>query len=537
MSRFLLLFFFLLKTVFSTAQPWQWTLPIGGAGNESVVAMELDGEDNIIATGTFTERLQIGGDLMTSNGLEDVWLAKISPEGDVIWSLGGGGIRQDEAVDVATDSEGNIYWLGFFRENIQIGSWSAMSGSAFKSIFILKISPGGDIIWAKTMTGIGSKGAGKMALDAAENLLITGFFTDSLQLDDQHFSATAGDFFLLKMNKAGDLDWFYQSGLEGTIEGKSAAVLSDGNIAVAGTFQGKVKFDSDTLMTNTPDSDVFLALFSEEGLPLWSRKAGGVYPAICTGLAADDADNLYLTGRHTGVIKLSDEIQIQTQGLNDNFFLLAYNGAGEPLWARSYGGSRAEQVDDIRFWQDQLILTGAYASDFQVDGREIRLERGQYGAFVGIFSTVGNLLNIRTVSSDEFVLGNALAVGSGGEVLAGLSFSRNIFFDANPLISNGFFDALIGKLDLGFTPVADLEVENFTPVVFPNPAKEGATIRFKNEFYNYNFQLFDARGQLLFYGKMVHDAQLPFLPKGLYFLKLDAENEPGRGKICKLIVH
>lgn len=537
MSRFLLLFFLLVKSVFSTAQPWQWTLPVGEAGNESVVAMELDAGNNIIATGTFTERLQIGGDLMTSNGLEDLWLAKISPEGDVIWSLGGGGIRQDEAVDVATDSEGNIYWLGFFRENIQIGGWSALSGSAFKSIFILKISPAGDIIWAKTLTGIGSKGVGKMALDASENLLITGFFTDSLQLDDRHFSATAGDFFLLKMNKDGDLDWFYQSGLEGTIEGKSAAVLSDGNIAVAGTFQGKIKFDSDTLMTNTPDSDVFLALFSEEGLPLWSRKAGGVYPAICTGLTADDADNLYLTGRHTGVIKLSDDIQIQTQGLNDNFFLLAYNATGAPLWARSYGGSRAEQVDDIRFWQNQLILAGAHAGDFQVDGREIKLERGQYGAFVATFSTVGNLLNIRTVSSDEFVLGNALAVGSSGEVLAGFSFSRNVFLEANPLISNGFFDVLIGKLNAGFTPVADFESEDFAPVVFPNPAKEGAAIRFKNHFYNYNFQLFDARGRLLFGGKTARETQLPFLPKGLYFLKLNPENEPDRGKIYKLIIH
>lgn len=82
-----------------------------------------------------------------NKGTYDFWVVKISNSGNLIWEKSFGGSEIDEARAITATNDGNFLIVGDTRSNDK--NVSTNNGAA--DIWVLKISTDGNLIWEKTI--------------------------------------------------------------------------------------------------------------------------------------------------------------------------------------------------------------------------------------------------------------------------------------------------------------------------------------------------------------------------------------------------
>jgi hypothetical protein len=142
---------------------------------------------DVYTTGIFQDTIDFNPGTGVANlsavGEEDVFILKLDANGNFLWAKSFGGIEMDQGYSIAIDAEGNVYTTGYFIDTVDfdpgtgVTNLSAVGG---KDIFILKLDPNGNFVWAKSFGGI--EGIG-IAIDGMGNVITTGYFSDTVDFD------------------------------------------------------------------------------------------------------------------------------------------------------------------------------------------------------------------------------------------------------------------------------------------------------------------------------------------------------------------
>jgi hypothetical protein len=117
-----------------------WTKPFGYGSGELANSVAVDGEDNIVFSGWLLGSLDFGGDVLTSAGIWDTFVAKLDASGKHIWSDRFGDETQQYGQGVATDSLNNVVIAGQFLGRVDFGEGDLESVGGF-DIFVAKFAP------------------------------------------------------------------------------------------------------------------------------------------------------------------------------------------------------------------------------------------------------------------------------------------------------------------------------------------------------------------------------------------------------------
>jgi hypothetical protein len=98
-----------------------WGVRFGGLSWQSVRSLAVDGAGNIVAGGQFQGIMTIGADTHSWAGAEDLFLAKLSPDGEVLWSQAFGGEADDALRDLVVGPGGRIYFTGELAGPLALG--------------------------------------------------------------------------------------------------------------------------------------------------------------------------------------------------------------------------------------------------------------------------------------------------------------------------------------------------------------------------------------------------------------------------------
>ncbi len=183
-------------------------------------------------------------------------LAAATPAAFALWPASGGGPLNDSAFATVTDQSGNIYVAGEFRGVVNFGG-TDYSAEGLSDIFLAKYSPDGALIYVRTAGGPSVDRATALAVDAAQNVYLTGYFTTSVTFRNLPSSGVGttnlpdagnGDtpdrheWFIARLQASGDWAWARQIGGPGQDEGYGIAIapgvedpnnpIADGVIAV-----------------------------------------------------------------------------------------------------------------------------------------------------------------------------------------------------------------------------------------------------------------------------------------------------------------
>jgi hypothetical protein len=120
-----------------------WAASLGGANVRSVA---IDASGGVYTIGTFVQTLTPGAGLppVTSQGLEDAFVAKFTSTGSVDWATTFGGSSSDLAVAIALAPDGTIAlagWSNSYKVDYDPDPLSTheLINSAFRDMFMLKL--------------------------------------------------------------------------------------------------------------------------------------------------------------------------------------------------------------------------------------------------------------------------------------------------------------------------------------------------------------------------------------------------------------
>jgi hypothetical protein len=164
-----------------------WLKEATSPGNANIRSISSDLENNILISGYFDSTLTIDNLNYESLG-NTLFLAKLSPEGNLIWFRNMSYGEGNEITSLTTDVSGSIYGIG--NTYIQ---------SELSRMFINKYSTDGNLLWDMTYLDIESSGRGLIS-DPEGDVVFTGTFYDSITLAGRNLISRGGnDIFLYKM--------------------------------------------------------------------------------------------------------------------------------------------------------------------------------------------------------------------------------------------------------------------------------------------------------------------------------------------------
>ncbi len=168
----------------------QWGRQLGGTGNEIGNAIGVDGSGNVHVTGKFTGTVDFdpgaGSTAYTADGFSDAYLTRLDASGNLVWAVKVGGSGLDEGKALTLDASGAIVWTGGFQDTVDFeigGGVTNLFNAVGTDIFVAKFNPNASLGWAKNMGGDGTDWGYAVALDASENVLLTGQFTNDCDFD------------------------------------------------------------------------------------------------------------------------------------------------------------------------------------------------------------------------------------------------------------------------------------------------------------------------------------------------------------------
>lgn len=103
----------------TSAGDFIWGRSIGGLGDDTTEGIDVDSDDNIYVAGAFYQTVDFdpgsGTFNITSLGAQDIFLLKITPDGNFYWAINMGGSSSDFATKFRVDPFENLLTTGGFR--------------------------------------------------------------------------------------------------------------------------------------------------------------------------------------------------------------------------------------------------------------------------------------------------------------------------------------------------------------------------------------------------------------------------------------
>jgi len=126
-----------------------WINSFGGPSTDNAQGINVDPQGNVIVTGYFTDYIEVttieGEITAPSKGRTDIFTAKLSPDGDIIWIRTLGSTANDLAWFIQADQQSNIYIVGRVGDNCDFTPEDGISQIYHQRSFVAKYNSIGDL--------------------------------------------------------------------------------------------------------------------------------------------------------------------------------------------------------------------------------------------------------------------------------------------------------------------------------------------------------------------------------------------------------
>jgi len=272
----------------------------------------------------------------------DIFWVQIDTSGNFISANSIGGPGSDAGTDIVIDGENNIVVTGIYSNDADMdpGTGSNLLNTQIyhDEYFICKYDSAGNFIWANPIHGIQDGYAHQVFVDTNNDIYTSGSFSNDLIFD---FVATSDtltapfgvqDLYVLKMNGNGNFMWAKQI-MGNDHSSIISTTLNNQLISITGQLWGRYDFDPgpDSLILNSDNPyDTFLSFIDTAGNFLGALQLEGAGYSWGTGLSIDHLNALYFTGLYTDSIDLDPSpftqyLQVINTPNTANCLIIKYN--------------------------------------------------------------------------------------------------------------------------------------------------------------------------------------------------------------------
>jgi len=446
-----------------------WSMRFGDTACQQGNGVAADADGGVAMVGTFSGTLDLGGGTAVSSSATAGFVTMRNADGTPRWSHALVGTPFAYAQGVAVDGAGNVVVAGYFTGELRLDTTPlpGMTSAGSHDIFVVKLGPGGNLLWSQRFGSTNTDKAFHVEVDAVGNVLLAGEFWGSLPVvgspHSPHTSVGWTDAFVIKLDRDGNPLWSRSWGGTMLDRATSVAVGGDDSVVVTGVYTRPVNLNAlgGPVLTNAGASDFFVVKLGSGGNHLWSKGFGGSGDDIAWDVEADGAGNVLVTGSFMGTVDFRGPPPslVTSTGDRDGFLLKLVSTTGATQWIRRFGGPTADTgyalaVDPT----GNVFLTGSLIGpvNFTNEPPDVRTAHGGYDSFVARFDADGShrwsQVHGDTTNQSAYGIaldgvGNVLLTGGmEGQVLLGDPLSAEPTRRATTLESQGCTDVFLAKL-------------------------------------------------------------------------------------------
>ncbi len=516
--NFLFLFSILCNS--SNAQSWAWAKGEGGIGSDAANSVTLDEQGNAYVTGNIAGEANFSGVGALGKGIFDVFITKYDPQGNVLWAKLAGGDENDAGSAIKYKG-GFLYVTGYFNDTAWFENTMLLSrGDA--DVFVAKYTTDGNLVWVNQLGGANSDLSLCIDVDYAGNIYLAGSYEYNIQLDNFHLSTpnVYNESFYAKYNSTGNVLWAKSVVGNNANQITGIAFDNDHSIFITGYFGSNLKIGAGNINSATSSYDIFLAKIDLNGNYDWLKRAGSTYEDAAHGVCSDANGNAILVGYFAGTANF-DSHSITYSDYND-VFVAKYDSVGNNLWARAGRGHQLDIGWGVTTDADgNIFATGMYQDVIDFDGNS--LHAYDRDIFLVGYSPSGTIRWVTSAGGVNTDCGFSVAVSNAGKVIMAGYYSYTGYY-GNIHIDNAIVnDIVIAAYDPPIVNAVDLLTDDFNVSFFPNPVSRTANSQLQissNE--KYLVKIFSTSGQLLWQeiNPSNNELKTADLASGVYLLEI-----------------
>ena len=436
-----------ISALFSQSIDWLYANRAGGSYGDAAEAVAIDNQGNIYVTGYFGETALFGDDSLTSYGDVDIFVGKIGLEGNWLWVRKAGSMLWDYGNDIAVDGNNNVFITGSYNDTATFGSYTITSDGS-DNIFLAKLDSDGNWLWAENAGGSYWDSGEVLVTDDAGNCYLGGAFIDSANFGDISVNGSGGyiiDAFVAKIDMNGDWQWVTPA--LGEITTNGITICNSGNLYLTGNFEDSALFSVDSLSSEGAD-DIFAAKIDNSGNWQWAEKAGGSNNDYGNDITIDNAGNLYITGKFYGAVNFGSH-SLPGIAYSD-VFIAKMSADGNWQWAEQAGGSSIENGIGVSVDHDYNLYVTGYFNETTNFGPHSLTSSESEDVFVAKMDNDQNWQWAKKAGGDSYDKPSGIVMDAAGNVFISGYFADDINFGSDSFISYGWQDIFIAKLGADF---------------------------------------------------------------------------------------
>ena len=288
----------------------RWRKLLGGKKVDKGISITRSKDGNLLILGE--------GKSFNDNADQDLYVAKLSLDGKLIWENSFGGERDEYAGEIAATNDGG---------SLIVGDTESYSKRGDKDIYVLRLDVNGKEISKRTIGAKRAEEAKALTRTADGNFMMVG------AREVEHSGDS--DFFLMKLDQDGKKIWAKTLGQNDHDILNAVTPTPDGGIVATGS----------TRSYNSEQTDLAVMYFNKEGKLIWFKIYGFKYYDEGNAVTMTKDGNYLVAGTTNSMGK----------GDFDNY-IIALDKKGKLIWSKLYGERNKDIAHAITRTTDGAIV-------------------------------------------------------------------------------------------------------------------------------------------------------------------------------------
>lgn len=353
-----------------------------------------------------------------------------------------GGDEEDEMQSMCKTKDGGLIIGGWSYSDSSGEKRSHNHGIIYCDFWIVKLNAKGDIQWQRTIGANGMEFMRSIAATDDGGCIVGGETTSGISGDKTEMSRGGTDLWVVKLDSIGNIQWDKTIGGSGNEVCEAIVQTTDGGYVVGGASTSNISGDKSENCFG--DFDIWVVKLDSSGKIVWDKTLGGNRFEFCGGMQPVNNGGVVVCGNSAS--GKSKDKKESNKGLMADCWIIALDGAGKVKWEKTFGGADDEMFLGICKTEDNGFVLAAFSKSNKSDDKSEN-SKGGWDYWIVKTDSSGHKQWDKTIggSGDD---GNPFQVKQtldGGYIIGGVSDSK-ISGDKTDSC-RGNFDYWIVKLD------------------------------------------------------------------------------------------
>ncbi len=278
-------------------------------------------------------------------------------------------------------------------------------------------------------------------VDADGNIYVVGFFEDEFQIGTDFYATAVGDYdiYIAKFDSQNNFQWAKCFGSDWNDQGFGVTTDANGDVYITGHIDGNIDLGNGVTLTELDVQGTWDAIIvkfdGSDGTALWGKVLGGADAEQGKEVCTDNSGNVYVAGSFGATADFGGTSM--TAASSKDGFIAKFDTDGAIQWAKQVSGNSFQGVFAMDSYGDNIAIAGPFVGE-AVIGTTTLTAVGSIDLFSAVISTDGDFSGVNHIAGGGDKLKDivSVAIDNSGNVAVTASFTGEIDFNGTTIASS-----------------------------------------------------------------------------------------------------